>query len=120
MTRQLALRIDGHCHGPLFAPSVKQRPPKPHNGPERVRQVRSRVPAWADRGAIRRVYQARDQLTRETGVQYSVDHVVPVNHPLVCGLHVAHNLEVVPLLANVRKSNNWWPDMWGAQLELEL
>lgn len=117
---QLALRIDGHCHGPLFAPPVKRRPPKPHNGLLRLRIVLRRVPAWADRNALRQVYRHRDQLTRETGVQYSVDHVVPVNHPLVCGLHVANNLQLLPLVANVRKSNNWWPDMWGAQLELEI
>jgi hypothetical protein len=119
--RILALDLDGLCCGPLFAPSAKRRPPKPRmQSTHRDRVLRARVPAWADRGLMREIYRVRATLSRQTGVRYSVDHVVPVNHPLVCGLHVHNNLEVLPLDVNVRKSNNWWPDMWGEQLELPL
>lgn len=34
-------------------------------------------------------------------------------------LLVLHMLRC-PRPVYVRKSNNWWPDMWGAQLELEI
>jgi hypothetical protein len=115
---QKTLDLDGHDCGPLFAPVCKRRAPKPHNGPERRDLVNSRVPQWADRLAIRAFFDAARLMTRNTGTQYSVDHIVPVNHPLVCGLHVEHNLEVTTLLANLMKSNNYWPDMWGQQPEL--
>lgn len=115
---QAALDLDGFCSGPLFAPVVKRRAPKPHNGPERVKQVRSREPLWVDRYAMNAIRKYRAWLTVESGVPYSIDHIVPINHPLVCGLHVQNNLCVIPLLDNIRKSNNWWPDMWAPQGEI--
>lgn len=54
-------------------------------------------------------------MTASTGVQHSVDHIVPLIHPLVCGLHCEDNLESITLAANIQKSNNWWPDMRGKQ-----
>ncbi|MDM0116895.1 hypothetical protein QTI66_32735 [Variovorax sp. J22R133] len=115
---QFELGLDGHCSGPLFAPTPKRRAPKPHNGQERRDMVESRRPPWYDRGAVSYLYKARMFLTLETGVQYSMDHIVPMNHPLVCGLHVQNNLCVLPLVENIRKSNNHWPGMWGQQEEL--
>lgn len=115
---QQQLPLDGWCHGPLFQPPVKRRPRKVHKGEPRRRMVRARIPAWADVTQIRMLYAVASQRTRVTGQQWSVDHIVPVGHPLVCGLHCASNLQVVPLEDNVRKSNNWWPDMWGNQLAL--
>lgn len=65
--------------------------------------------------AVRNVFKHAREITLETGVTHSADHIVPLNNPMVCGLHVPANLCVVPLLDNLRKSNNRWPDMWGEQ-----
>jgi hypothetical protein len=46
------------------------------------------------------------------GVVYTVDHLVPLTSPLVCGLHVHCNLAVVAHLENSRKGNSIWPGMW--------
>lgn len=59
---------------------------------------------WADQDAIRRVYRLAEKLTIETGVRHSVDHIVPLQGRNVCGLHVEHNLQVIPLLENLKKS----------------
>jgi hypothetical protein len=40
-----------------------------------------------------------------------VDHIVPLNHPLVCGLHNEFNLEVVSTDYNQYKKDRFWPDM---------
>lgn len=116
---QQGFTLDGFCNGPLFAPPRKRRAPKPRmQSTYRDRVVRSRIPRWADKLAILAVYLEADRATSRTGVQHSVDHCVPLNHPLVCGLHVAENLCVIPLAENIRKSNNHWPQMWGEQVEL--
>lgn len=72
------------------------------------------TPRWACFKAIRAVYREADHMTERTGMKYVVDHIVPLNHPRVCGLHVAENLRAIPEGPNARKSNHFCPE----QLEL--
>jgi hypothetical protein len=71
------------------------------------------MPVWADRSLINAIYKLAAQKSNETGVRWEVDHIVPLNSSLVCGLHVHHNLQVVPVSFNRSKSNQLWPDMPG-------
>lgn len=58
---------------------------------------------WADRDAFTTIYaEARSQ-----GMH--VDHIVPLKHPLVCGLHVEHNLQLLTPKDNMEKSNKFDP-----------
>lgn len=68
------------------------------------------TPRWADASKMAAFYIERDRLTCETGVRYHVDHIVPLVHPLVCGLHWEGNLRVITALENMRKSNRFDPD----------
>jgi 5-methylcytosine-specific restriction endonuclease McrA len=110
------LPLDGHCNGPLFAPVVKRRPPKRKARGWAWYRARNAAatPAWANLQAIALVYMR----ARLHGLE--VDHIVPINHPLVCGLHVEHNLQLLDGDANRAKGNLWWPDMPEEQMELEL
>jgi hypothetical protein len=122
----VAMELDlfGGFHiGPLFQ-IHKRRMPKRYgtvlqNRIRRREEARA-TPPWADRAAIRAVFAERDRITKETGVQYSVDHIVPLLNPIVCGLHVHWNLRVITLDENQRKANNFWPDMPNQQMELGL
>lgn len=120
MTAQLALQIDGWCPGPLFAPPRKRRPAKVRKsgGAEVWAKYRRATPPWTTHRECRTYWALSRQMTEITGVQHSVDHIVPLLHPLVCGLHCPANLRVVALRDNQRKSNNWWPDMPGEQEEM--
>lgn len=78
---------------------------------------RCATPAWANQFFIDEVYDlARLRTEQKTGGvdEWQVDHIVPLKHPLVQGLHCEANLQVIPAKANQSKKNYWWPNMPGA------
>lgn len=81
------------------------------NNAARYGQKRKAVPSWANREEIRSIYRKAAEMTATTGIKHHVDHVVPLRSKRVCGLHVQHNLAVIPSAENIRKGNRFWPDM---------
>ena len=59
--------------------------------------------SWADQDKIATIYEYVHSLG------YHVDHIVPLNSKVVCGLHVEHNLTVLPPEDNIKKSNKFDP-----------
>jgi len=74
----------------------------------RRRKHREATPPWLTRKQkteIRQLYQIAITMTKTTGEQYVVDHIVPLRSPDVCGLHVPWNLRVITQEENLKKSN---------------
>lgn len=69
------------------------------------------TPAWANEFFISEAYDLAARRTKATGFKWHVDHVVPLQSKLVCGLHVENNLQVIPATVNLSKHNKHWPDM---------
>jgi hypothetical protein len=65
---------------------------------------------WADRGEIALLRQWSRVMTIFTGIPHVLDHIIPLQHPHVCGLTVPWNLQVIPYAVNAAKSNKWAPD----------
>lgn len=66
-----------------------------------------RMPAWADKKAIRAFFEEAQRLTWASGIPHHVDHQVPMQGELVSGLHVPNNLQILTGSENSKKRNHY-------------
>lgn len=69
--------------------------------------IKRAIPGWADVDKILDVYRQSVTISTNTGTTHHVDHIVPLSHPLVCGLHVHENLQILPGVDNMEKGNRF-------------
>jgi hypothetical protein len=67
----------------------------------RRKRVQQATPPWMDKSLFVPLYKEAQLRGLE------VDHVIPINHPLVCGLHVPWNLQLLTHDENLRKGNRF-------------
>lgn len=75
-----------------------------------ISQVILSAPPWVDLRALKALQAQAREATLRTGHLHVLDHIIPLNHPLVCGLTVPWNLRVLHWKANGSKGNDWCPD----------
>ncbi len=68
------------------------------------------LPPWLSKKAYKKInsiFKERQKIQNETGTQYEVDHIMPIDCKTskCCGIHVPWNLEVITLTANRKKGN---------------
>ena len=88
---------------------VESRKKWEKSNPDKVRAKLARrratklnaTPAWVDHEKIAKIYA--EAVRRKL----QVDHIVPLNHPCVCGLHVPWNLQLLAESENNRKNNHF-------------
>lgn len=67
--------------------------------------------SWGNSFFIEEVYALAKVRAKVCGGVWEVDHIVPLQSDIVCGLHWEGNLQVIPRMKNKSKSNRYWPDM---------
>lgn len=78
---------------------------------------RQACPPWVDdehMARIHEIYRLRREISDRTGVVHEVDHIVPLQGKIVCGLHVWWNLRVIP-----REENNRRPRIWSDSVDTQ-
>lgn len=74
---------------------------------KRRAQALNATPKWADQWFIDEIYDLAKLRTEMTGINWHVDHIIPLQGKLVCGLHVETNLQVIPGYENYKKNNKF-------------
>jgi hypothetical protein len=74
------------------------------NAIQHARKLKA-TPPWVDLEAIVAFYMIAKGMTEATGIRYSVDHIMPLKGKTSSGLNVPWNLQVIPLLDNIKKGN---------------
>lgn len=60
---------------------------------------------------VQEAYRLAKVRTAATGLAWQVDHIVPLKSKIVCGLHCAANIRVIPAVENWSKGNRHWQNM---------
>jgi hypothetical protein len=77
--------------------------PDKHNARQARRRARKleATPIWACKEAIDVIYALAQSQKKH------VDHIIPLKSPLVCGLHVHNNMQLLPPAENMSKGNRY-------------
>lgn len=78
------------------------------NSKIRIKRVRKQKAFYKNfENEISEVYKQAELLNQNSETKYVVDHIIPLNHPTVCGLHYHENMRVIPESINCSKRNKW-------------
>jgi hypothetical protein len=64
-------------------------------------------PIWANENYIKIFYKLAKEEENRLGTKVVVDHIIPLQHPDVCGLHCEFNLQLLILSDNCSKGNKF-------------
>ena len=69
-----------------------------------------RFPAWLTKeqlDEIAAIYKLAANKSKSEGIEYHVDHIIPLNGKLVSGLHIPSNLQIITKEENLTKQNKF-------------
>jgi len=83
----------------------------------RKRKIIERAtPNWCCPASVRHIYSECVRLSDQMGLEFEVDHMIPIHNKKVCGLHVPENLKVVSHSLNRIKGNKFNADAASKEL----
>lgn len=73
----------------------------------RKKAVKQATPYWVNKNKLQEIYILAALLTEQTGIKHEVDHIHPIKHKDICGLHIPENLQVLTAKENHVKRNKF-------------
>jgi hypothetical protein len=55
---------------------------------------------------INKFYELAKHMSATSGIEYEVDHIIPLSNPIVCGLHHPNNLQIITREQNKLKGSD--------------
>jgi predicted ATP-dependent endonuclease of OLD family len=97
---------------PDYYKQMRLKQPEKVNAKENKRKAAKlqRIPCWLtpdDFWMIEQAYDICALRTKMTGIEWHVDHIIPLQGKLVSGLHMPYNLQVIPASINTAKGNKF-------------
>lgn len=109
--------IESYYNNPEKYRKIEQNWRKNNLGKNRAKNVKyhsaklNRTPKWltsSDWIEINWVYELAAEMTKETGIKYEVDHIVPLQGKNISGLHCPQNLRIITKSENSSKRNKYF------------
>jgi len=63
------------------------------------------TPGWTNLDLVKEFYLIAKEKTFQEGIDYEVDHMIPLQGENVCGFHCQNNLQVITAVENYSKGN---------------
>ena len=102
------------CHYSTNQQWKKDNPAKVNAGCAHRRAMKLKAtPKWENKRKTLWYYEESQRISQETGEVHHVDHMVPLNHWSVRGLHWHMNFSVIPGAENRSKGNRFWVGDWS-------
>lgn len=75
-------------------------------------KIKQHIPSWYEEEQIKMLYLKRDELNKQWGTNFQVDHIIPLNpkNKSVCGLHCWSNLQLLDASLNQSKNDTYETD----------
>jgi hypothetical protein len=92
----------------LYSKEYKKRNRHIYSHAQKLRHTRKlkAMPKWLSPeqvAEIKSIYKQASDTSESTGTPHHVDHIVPLDGKIVCGLHVPWNLRVIPGTENLKR-----------------
>ena len=82
-----------------------------HNGQREQKILQATIGGDMFKDEILAIYKESARKTKNEGVQYHVDHIIPLVSKNVCGLHIPQNLRIITAEENIKKKNKLVPEL---------
>ena len=82
---------------------------KRHRAAYKKRLRQATIRCKQDKIKVKAIYLKAQQMTIDSGIEYHIDHIIPLAHPDVCGLHTACNLQIIRAKENREKAQSFDP-----------